>query len=145
MDGVPPFRQNSRQRSVSDASLSDTSFKDVSTTDPGIKSPSAINHSRTNINSHNKQSLGNVQSNISDSKSVNRLQNISETGSLTLNTNGVNSSNNAKTSLSDKIVTQSSSEQTTDEVFCDCDGEEFRDPIEPRVPTFFSTMPTRYV
>lgn len=89
--------------------------------------------------------MGNVQSKPTDSKSaLNKLEYIQETtSSVSSSFNGVNYSNNAQTSPSSLRVMTQSSEEQTDDVFSE--GDVFKDPIEPRIPTFFSTMQIRYL
>lgn len=145
VDTNPPSGPSSRHRTASDASLSDITPKDNSTVN---SIPNSALHNQSGRPLNQGSDKGTVQSNSPGSKpSVNKLPNIKENGAMN---SGLNLNNSTETSLTGlkikQTVTGNSSEtgyHSNDEA--SSEGDVFLDPIEPRVPTFFSVMETSFM
>ncbi|XP_052813861.1 pleckstrin homology domain-containing family A member 8-like isoform X3 [Mya arenaria] len=162
-ENIPPLRTSStpqptRQNSApSSSKISPRTFSDSDSSGRDrAYSDSSVRHSNFSVSksSQNSSSFdggyskGNLQytaNQSTNSQTTNsRLQNISETGTVQSVENGVKINGKSETSL--KVLTSKSNERQsdlTDDATSDCDV--FLDPMELRVPTFFSVMSTSLV
>lgn len=133
VDTSPPTRQNSRNRTASDTSVTDITSKDHNSL--GSTTNSVLHSQSGRTLDKGVDNRGNVQSSSDGLKpSVYKLPNIKENGAVT----DVSLNNNAETSQTGlKTELNGSNDEVSSE------GDVFLDPIEPRVPTFFSVMGTR--
>lgn len=126
----------SRHRTPSDSSLPDIISKDLA------ENLAKSVHLKQNgkPQSPNPTQQGNVQSsNPMDLKHSHKLHDISETGSVKSIQDSKHLSNNAETSLPELKIAQTGS--VKERRFSESGDEDiFLDPVEPRVPTFFSIM-----
>ncbi|XP_053385602.1 pleckstrin homology domain-containing family A member 8-like [Mercenaria mercenaria] len=150
VDATPPTRQNSRNRTESDASLSDVTAKDHTLVE-NIPNSALNSQNAGRTLSHGLDREGIVQSNSTGFiPSIHKLHNISEIGAMNpgenLNNSAVTSHTGLKIELTGSVSRRNNSEtgyHSNDEV--SSEGDVFLDPVEPRVPTFFTVMGTSFM